>query len=273
MSWVIRWNQRRCAQPRSLLLSRTQTRRPPHVQPHPLLPQGMLHRRPPPPSKQAVSPERIFLSSPMERCAVQQATHSRSRNGGKRLMGACGWCLLPAFAVVVPVNGVSSANGRGAPRKSRVRSVCSCIPSLSGVSHFSGRTGAERFIGGRACNCCVTNTEKCRCSRASLPTQIVCLLPCRVHSAPILASIGFFGSLATRASQQRSRSRANASESQTVLPPGSVGIWRNVSALAPRSVPRQPRSLLPDPNTQVFQELPAHLGSIFEGFLLWTMGV
>ena len=71
--------------------------------------------------KRVASPELTFLFSPMEHCAVQQAARSLSRSGGKRLMGACGWCMQPAFATVVPVRCVSSANGMAAPPRSRAR--------------------------------------------------------------------------------------------------------------------------------------------------------
>jgi len=96
----------------------------------------------------------IFLFSPMEHCAVQQAARSPSRSGGKRLMGACGWCMQPAFATVVPVSCVSSANGMAAPPRSRARSAYSCIRSWLLQSPFFGRIGAEGTIDEPACICC-----------------------------------------------------------------------------------------------------------------------
>jgi hypothetical protein len=153
-NWGISWNQRPCASPSLLLPSRSRTRRLSCIQPNPLLPLDMVHPRRPPPGKRVASPELTFLFSPMEHCAVQQAARSLSRSGGKRLMGACGWCMQPAFATVVPVRCVSSANGMAAPPRSRARSAYSCIRSWLLQSPFFGRIGAEGTIDEPACICC-----------------------------------------------------------------------------------------------------------------------
>ena len=129
---------------------------------HPLQHLDMVHPPRPRPGKRVASLDKIFRSSPMGPCAVQQAARSRSRSGGKKLRGACGWCMPPAFAVVVPVSCVSSANGMGAPPKSRARSVCSCIRSASGVSRFSGRTGVAECIGAHASTSSVLNASRCK---------------------------------------------------------------------------------------------------------------
>jgi len=100
---------------------REQDARLPRVRPHLLLHQDMAHPPPPRPGKRIALLELNFLSSPMGHCIVQQAARLHSRSGGKRLMGACGWCMPPAFAVVVPVSCVSSVSGKAAPPKSRAR--------------------------------------------------------------------------------------------------------------------------------------------------------
>ncbi len=96
--------------------------------------------------KPVASPEPTFLSSPTGRCAVQQGSRLCPRSIVERLIAACAWCMPEVTAIVVPARCESLANGMVTPPKSRARSACSCIRSLSEGSRFSGRTGAEESI-------------------------------------------------------------------------------------------------------------------------------
>src|SRR5260221_2947025 len=87
-NWGTSWNRRRCASPHSLLPSRNLASRLLHVRPHPFLPLDTAHLPPPPPSKQVVSPELIFLSSPMGRSGVQQGSRSFPMSGEERADGS-----------------------------------------------------------------------------------------------------------------------------------------------------------------------------------------
>jgi hypothetical protein len=159
-NWGISWTQRPCASPHLLLPSRSRTRKLPRVRPYWLPRLDMAHPLRPHPGKRVASLDPISRSSLMEPCAVQQAARSRESHGGKRLMGACGWCMPPAFAGVVPVSCVSSASGKGAPPKSRAKSACFCIRLLLALLPCSGTIGAGECIGAPACNCSVANELK-----------------------------------------------------------------------------------------------------------------
>jgi hypothetical protein len=140
--WGISSPQRLCASPSVRLPSRSTPSRLPRVCPHRLLHLDMAHPLRPPPGKRVASRGKIFRSSLMEPCAVPQAARSRSRSGGKRLTGVCGWCMREVTAVVVPVSCVSSASGMGTPPKSRARSASSCTRSPL-VPHRCGFAGLE----------------------------------------------------------------------------------------------------------------------------------
>jgi hypothetical protein len=120
-NWGTNRNRYRCALPNSLLLSCHRASMPPRIQrtlrPH----QDTAHPPLPRPGKRIASQDTISLSNPMEPCVAQQAARSPSRSGGERLMGACDWCMPPAFASVAPVNCVSNVSGMGAPLQSRAK--------------------------------------------------------------------------------------------------------------------------------------------------------
>lgn len=210
--------------PSLLLPSRSRSHRLPRVRPHLLLHLDMAHPPRPRPGKRVASWDTIFLSSPMERCAVQQAARSRSRSGDKRLMEACGWCMPEASADLVPVSYVSSANGMGTPPKSRARSACSCIRSASGVSRFSGMTGVVEYIDTPVSTSSVLNASRCTCT---LLAQILPLLPSLLHSflvrnVPIRACPGTNDSFATPAPRARSNRQSPCSACQMRLRPSSA---------------------------------------------------
>ena len=81
-------------------------------------------------------------------------------NNAEKPMGACAWCMEPAFAVVVPVHCESLASGMALLQQSRARSVSSSIPSPLGGRLSSGMTGAGDSIGEPVCNWCVINTSR-----------------------------------------------------------------------------------------------------------------
>jgi hypothetical protein len=120
-NWGTSWNRRRCASPNSLLPSQNRAPRLPHVRLHPLLPLDTAHLPPPPPSKQVVSPELIFLSSPMGRCGVQLGVSFAPRSGVEKPMATCAWSMRPAFAVAALVHYANSVNGMAARPRSRAR--------------------------------------------------------------------------------------------------------------------------------------------------------
>ena len=111
----------RCAPPSLLLPSQSIASRPPPVQPHPLLPLDTAHPLPLLPGKQGVSLELTFLSNPMGRCAVRLGSLFILMSGVEKPMAVCVWCTQPASAVVVLVRCASSANGKAAKPRSRVR--------------------------------------------------------------------------------------------------------------------------------------------------------
>ncbi len=71
--------------------------------------------------RRVASRGKTSLSSPMERCAVQQESLFTLRSGVERLMGVCVWSMRPAFAVVTHVRCANSANGRATTPRSRAR--------------------------------------------------------------------------------------------------------------------------------------------------------
>ncbi len=72
-NWGISWSRRPCAPPSLLLPSRLPSEQAADsASSRPRL--AMVHPPRPPPGKRAASPEQTFLSSPMERCGVQQGS-------------------------------------------------------------------------------------------------------------------------------------------------------------------------------------------------------
>ena len=62
-------------------------------------------------------------------------------------------------------DATSSVNGRGAPPRSRVRSVCCCIHWSLGLNPFSGVTGTVGTTDGRASSWCAINASRSRSNR------------------------------------------------------------------------------------------------------------
>lgn len=119
-NWDTSWYLNRCARQNLRLLFHRRTPTFPYLLPaHPL--RGMLHLPPRRPGKLAVSQAQTFLFNLMERCGVQQALCWFLMNNAENAMAACGWSIPPAFATVVRVRCVSSANGAGAPRPNHAR--------------------------------------------------------------------------------------------------------------------------------------------------------
>ena len=141
------------------------------------------------PGKQDASLVKTFLSSPMGRCAVQQARSLSAQERRRELMAACVWCMRPAFAVAARVRCASSDNGRATPRPSRAREVACCIPLLW-VSLLSfGVTGVGDNIGEHA-RSCTANAWNSRGSRICPPTQHSLRQRSLVPSARIIVSVG-----------------------------------------------------------------------------------
>jgi len=73
------------------------------------------------PGKLGVSRAKTSLSSPMGRCGVPMTRNCFRMNTAEKPMAVCAWCMVPAFAVVVPARCGSSVNGMVLRRQSRVR--------------------------------------------------------------------------------------------------------------------------------------------------------
>ncbi len=183
-SWAINLLLIRCAPPSLLLLSHLRKKRPSRL----LLSKGTGRQKWPYLGNKAASRGETLLSSLMARSVVPPASRLWLTSGAQKSMGACAWCMRPASAVVALAPCGSSVNGMAAPLPSLVGSVCSYIPSSSGLRPSSGETGTVGTIDERARICSVSNTWRSRWSRASLPAQLSRLRPCPVHSARIIVS-------------------------------------------------------------------------------------
>jgi hypothetical protein len=131
--------------PRSLLLLSRHHRYTRLLPPAMLLGRWVLH------GKRAASQARIFVSSPMERCGVLLNRRCSRMSNAEKPMGACAWCMEPAFAVVVPVPCVSNASGMALLTQSRSRLV---------LRRFSGGIGAGESTDAPVSNSCETSGSR-----------------------------------------------------------------------------------------------------------------
>lgn len=73
------------------------------------------------PGKRGASRGKIFLSSPMARCAVRQGSSFTPMSGVEKPMAACAWCMRPACANAARARCANSVNGMAARQQSRAR--------------------------------------------------------------------------------------------------------------------------------------------------------
>ncbi len=192
----------------------------PPPSPHTALPPAMRPMRWAPHGRPVAFRAAISRSNQTGRFGVQPTRGCGSRSSAEKPMAACVSCMGPASAVAGPVRCVSSVNGRGRPRRSRVRSASCSIRSLSVPHRSSGEIGAAESTGVPACTCFGTNGLK---SAAHQPRHLRMLcetLSFPANNALTRVSRGTSDSRVTLAPKHLVSSCSSSSEFRNVLPPG-----------------------------------------------------